>query len=208
MTRKMRALCAVCSMVLTSAAVAQDGTLGVYLDSSGTVCDGSTGGVPLTGSVWVNLAGASSGGIQGAEFRIDNSMPTDFLISPTANPNANLVLGNPFNQLGVNIAFPACESGTGGRVQLYTFLVIELTSPSPEDAWLTVRQHYTSSNANFNCPLVNLCDAPAFTAVCLGAKASDHWRAVVNPSVGTTGDCTPVAVEAATWSAVKEVFRR
>ena len=208
MTRKMLTLFAVCSMVLTSAAVAQDGTLGVYLNDTGTVCEGSTGGAPLTGSIWVNLAGASSSGIQGAEFRIDNTMFTDYLIAPTANPSANVTLGNPFDQLGVNIAFPSCKTGTGGRVQLYTFSVIELTSPAPEDAWLTVRQHFTSSNPNFKCPLVNLCDDPAFTAVCLGAEESDHWRAVVNPSVGTTGDCTPVAVEEATWSAVKEVFRK
>jgi hypothetical protein len=207
MTRKLLTLFAVCSLVLTSAALAQDGSIGVYLDSAGTICDGSTGGSALNGSIWVNLAGATASGITGAEFRVDNTNYEDYTILATANPAAAIVLGNPFNQLGTNIVFPACQTGTGGRVQLYTFTVLELTSPAPEDSWLTVRQHYDSSNPNFACPLVNLCDAPAYTAVCLGARDSDHWRAVVNPSVGTNGDCSPVAVEEATWSAVKEVFR-
>jgi hypothetical protein len=138
---------------------------------------------------------------------VDNTSFEDYVIVATPNPAATIVLGNPFNQLGVNIAFPACQTGTGGRVQLFSFTVIEATNPAPEDSWLTVRQHYTSSNPNFRCPLVNLCDDPYFTAVCLGARESDHWRSVVNPSVGTTSDCSPVAVEEATWSAVKGIFR-
>jgi hypothetical protein len=207
MTRKMLALFAACSLVLTSVALAQDGTLGVYLDTAGTVCDGTTGGSTLDGSIWVNLSGATATGIVGAEFRVDNTFANDYLIAVTPNPNSNVTFGNPFNTLGANIVFPGCQTGTAGRVELYTFTVIELTNPAPEDAWLTVRSHFNNSNANFDCPLVNLCDDPVFTTVCLGARDSDHWRAVVNPSLGTQGDCTAVAVEEATWSSVKGMFQ-
>ena len=149
MTRKLLVLFAACSLVLTSAALAQDGTLGVYLDSAGTVCDGATAGGVLDGSIWVNLAGATSSGITGAEFRVDNTNQLDYLVAVTANPAANVVLGNPFNTLGANIAFGTCQTGVGARVQLYTFQVIELTNPAPEDSWLTVRAHYNNSNPNF-----------------------------------------------------------
>ncbi|MFQ5601177.1 MAG: hypothetical protein ACE5G2_11580, partial [Candidatus Krumholzibacteriia bacterium] len=118
-------------------------------------------------------------------------------------PAANIVMGDPFNRLGVNIAFQTCQ--TGPRVQLFTFTVVEVVPAN--DIWLTVRQHYDPANYLFACPLFTLCDAPAFTKVCVGAPDSDHWRAVINPSIGVTGDCIPVPVSESTWSEIKAIYR-
>jgi len=204
MKRKLLTLFSICALSAASAQ-AQNGSIGVYLDSDGTTCAGQTSGGPLTGSIWANLGGDAAGGGTGAEVRVVSTFTDDYVIVATPNPAANIVIGDPFNILGVNIAFPTCQ--TDARVQLFTFQVVPLNGNPPEDEWLTLKQRYDYNNPNFPCPLVVLCASESFGLACVGAPDSDHWRAVVNPSVGTSADCQPVAVESTSWSSIKGLYR-
>jgi hypothetical protein len=202
------------SACLATMAYAEEASIGVYLDEAGTICTGQTAGGMLRGSIWVNIAGAAAGGITSAEFRVDNDDRSGYSMVVEPDPAATGVVGNPFgtgpfNQGGTNIGYASCQ--TGPRLRLFTFTALEVV-PST-DVWLTVRPHYTASNPYFVCPLVTLCDYPAFTKVCVapprleGEPESDHWRSVINPSAGVTSDCVPVGVAPVTWSHIKAFYR-
>lgn len=196
-------LAAACFVAVAAASgQADDGSIAVYLDDAGTQCEGNLGGI-TNGSIWMNLGGATAGGITGVEFRVDNSDAASYDVSFTADAAATISLGNPF-LTGCNVAWAACQTGTAGRVKIGTLLILEMAHTA--DVMLTVRQHYTPSSEIYRCPLAVLCDDPVYTQVCVGAADSDHWRAVINPSDGVSGICLPVAVEPASWSAVKALY--
>jgi len=191
---------AACLLVVAASVQAVNGSIAAYVDDAGTQCEGNHGGGIMTGSLWMNLGGATAGGITGVECRIDNSNSSAYLTSFTEEPGS-IYIGNMM-LTGANIAFGTCQ--TGPRVKLGTLSILELSTAM--DVTLTVRQRYEPTNTNFPCALAVLCDDPVFTTICIGAPNSDHWRAVVNPSDGVSGDCQPVAVEATSWSAVKGLF--
>ena len=202
-------LAAACCLV--SLAHAQEATIGVYLDDAGTVCNGTSTGPVTVGSVWVNLSGAAAGGITGAEFRVDNSMKASTSVTISVDPGATIVLGDPFNAdpsgpanlTGTNIAYATCQTGT--RVRLMTFTLVE-NSPT-SDIELTVMRHADPANYTFDCPLLTLCDDPAFTKVCVGGPLdSVHWRATLNASNVQAADCAPVGVSETSWSQVKALY--
>jgi hypothetical protein len=182
-------------------AQADDGSIGVYLDDAGTQCEAFIVSGVTTGSVWMNLAGATSGGFTGVEFQIINSNTSAYTVQFVPDPAA-LVIGDPF-LLGANMAYPSCQTGTSGRLKLGQLVIIENT-PTP-DVSLTVRQRYTPSNEDFPCPLAFLCDS-FYSPVCLSPFNSDLWRATMNPSEGISGVCLPVAVEQTTWTQVKSLY--
>jgi len=189
---------------LVGSAFAEETTIGVYVDAAGTQCTGTTVGGVLVGSVWANLAGAAAGGITGAEFRIDNTHRFDCTVGVVPDPNAIIYLGDPFNLAGTNIVYDSCQ--TGPRVQLFTFTLVKNTAVTDVELMLT--QHFRPSNPSFGvCPMVTLCDAPAYTIVCVGLADSVHWRALIDQSVAPTADCAPVGVSATTWTQIKELYR-
>lgn len=192
-------------LAIGTGALADDGSIAVYLDDAGTQCEAFIVSGVTVGSVWMNLAGATTGGITGVEFRIDNSNSSAYGVQFVPDPAANIALGDPLFT-GTNMAFPTCQTGTGGRVKLGQLLITENT-PTP-DVSLTVRQHLTPRNEFYPCPLAFLCDAPYYTGVCLSPFDSDLWRATMNPSQGVSGVCLPVAVEQTTWSQVKSLYTR
>jgi hypothetical protein len=181
-----------------------DGSIGVYLDAAGTQCSGPITGT-VFGSVWLNLAGASSAGVTGAEFRIDNSNSNAFHVSFQADPAVTISIGDPLVS-GCNVAWGTCQTGTGGRVKIGQLVITELMAS--DDVTMTVRQHFTPGNPSpeFACPLITQCDVPFYTKICVGATNSDHWRAVMNPTGAIAGGCVPVAVEPTTWSTVKSLY--
>jgi hypothetical protein len=85
---------------------------------------------------------------------------------------------------------------SSGLVLLYT--VSYFATSLVTDAHMFVHQHTTPSNPNFLCPLVTLCDDPAFTKLCVTGG-----EAIFNPGAGH--GCT-VAVQQATWSGVKSLY--
>jgi hypothetical protein len=196
---------------LAGVATAQEATIGVYMDTAGSTCTGATSAGVLQGSIWVNLgSGAAAGGITGAEFGVEYDNRTDLTLQFDADPAALFVIHDPFkweDSGGVNMAYDPCQTGTSGRVQLGTFTVLENNVGTVGQTWFTVRPKIQPSNPELSCAMLTLCDAPVYTAVCVSPADSFHWRAVMNPNVGTTADCTPVAVTASTWSQVKEIFR-
>jgi hypothetical protein len=199
------ALISACVLVAGTSAQAADGSIGVYLDASGTQCSAPFSGPIVIGSVWMNLDGSTAAGMTGVEFRIDNTNTSAYAVSFSADGGAAAVLGNPMIG-GCNVAFASCQTGTAGRVHLGDLYVTENSAAA--DVVLTVRQHYTPSNDVYACPLATLCDDPVFTAVCLSPSNSDMWRSVINPTGLIAGDCVPVAVAPATWTQVKSIFAR
>ncbi len=198
-------------------------TIAVYTNVEGTECAGETTNGMLTGSIWVNLAGAAAGGITGAEYRVlaDGfgfyTDPVLFSISFSPNPDAVLNLGDPFHG-GTNTVFNACQSPR--RVRIGTFLLIE---PTPEPIALYVREHESPSNYVFCCPLVTLCDGPVFTKVCATGISNDHdydpdeilfagvnmkrdgWAGAGRCPIQPFG--SPTGVTEATWTTLKSLYR-
>ena len=189
--------------------------------------------------VYANLSGASAGGITGVEFGVRLGAdrypdPGYILIEiPTSTPIVKL--GSAFTppdaeRRGMNLVWSTCQQGTNGRVYLGRVLVLP-TAPCgpnvmPPKLEMTVGQHWWPSNRYLRCPLFTLCDAPAYTKICLGsdyapcdlevppfsrvANCSSSGTFVINGAHGI-GRCKSAKQEAdaapQTWSQVKSLFR-
>ena len=196
-----------------------DGYIGVFSDASGSnCCIDATGGVTTLHVLFVT-GGATSAGIVGAEFRVDvtpTSASTFFIWSAAAE--SNISLGEPVNNVApqsLNIAFPLCQTITGfagDHISLGTITVINAT----EEHELQVRPHLNPTNPSFKCPLVNLCDGPIFSQVCLTLQDGDPelegaepigFRSYLNSPTCAGASCGFVSVEESSWSGVKSLFR-
>ena len=191
--------------------------------------------------VYAELAGASAGGITGVEFggRLGEDRYPDpgyvLIEIPMAQPT--LSIGTAFtppdaDPRGMNMAWAECQQGSGGRILLERILVIPVVPCGPEQEppalRLQVGQHARPSNRFLRCPLFTLCDAPAYTKVCLGsdfhecdievppytriAYCSSSGSFVINGGPGGgPGRCSrygkPEIATATTWGAVKSLFR-
>src|SRR5262249_4489142 len=71
-------------------------------------------------------------------------------------------------------------------------------APIPPDTELHVVAADPPGNPQFRCPLVNLCEAPTFTKVCVGGGVF-----IINPSFARCVD----AVTSTTWSSIKRLYR-
>ena len=178
--------------VTFAASAASAASIGLYFDAAGTDCDYTVPGLytPVNLYVMAVLSGPAAEGLTGAEFRVLN-WPGAWFANITANPAANTVLGNLFT--GANIAFPACQPGTGGLVLLYS--VSGFATTAVGETYLTVAQHFTPSNPQFPCPLLVLCDAPVYTKVCVSGGV-----AILN------GRSCQIGVEPTSWSHVKGLY--
>jgi hypothetical protein len=198
-----------------------NGYIGVFGDAAGTDCC-----ISLTKSgngklhVYAVTGGASSEGLAGAEFKISVEPPAPgafFHWNPAKG--ANMSVGDPIDNgdggEGMTITFAECQTQTGlagDKVLLGTLHVYHLTG----EHRLVVRRHNTPTNANFTCPSMLLCDAPAYTQVCLTMKEGDPALAgeepaafvsAVNASSCAGTSCGFVSTETKTWSTVKDLFR-
>jgi len=203
---------------------------------------------PPTIKVYAELKGASAGGITGAEYAAKFGPTTApdfgyFFLSEIPNPLATTVIGQAFfppdpAPRGTNIVFENCQTGNGtGRVLLGTVIVFA-TVPCgkdqlPPEMHLSTGQHFSPSNVYFRCPLFTLCDAPAYTKVCLGdnivdcqtpvppfpiaSKCSTSGAFSINdPTSPGVGHCSPppgktsaaaAIATSATWGTVKDLYR-
>jgi hypothetical protein len=202
----------------------QDGLIGVYGDPAGTnCCIDIPPGNAATLYVYATTSGSSSGGISGAEFRIEVSPPAlgAFFIW-TSNPTANITLGNPIDNTdaagdltGVNIAFPTCQKQAGqagDRIVLGTITAIAVTG----EHTLYVKKHNRPSNPNLSAALLILCNAPDFTAVPLTLEDGDPalngqepyvFSSPINRAGCAGATCGFVAVKSQTWSGLKDLYR-
>jgi hypothetical protein len=167
-------------------------SIGVFSDVGGfstQVC--VTPLLPSRAYVIAILGGVFGSGIQGAEFCVKgyDSTWTNVI---TPNREANFLTGDPVTT-GCQIAFPACQSGSGGlTVLLYTIDTTALQSIPVTP--LAVTKHDYPSNPNFGCPLLVMCDGPVWTKWCVSG-----WTSELIPC--TTG------VAATTWTAVRSMYR-
>jgi hypothetical protein len=131
-------------------------------------------------------------GLAGAEFRVSGK-PAGMITISMPNPSASHTLGDPFDGSGANIAFTGCqEQNAEDIVLLYTVTVTNVGMNG--DALLHIEKRDPPSNPNFPCPLINDCDAPAYTAYCaIGSQM------LVHP--------VTIAVEAGTFGQIKELYR-
>lgn len=192
---------------------------------------------PVILKVYANLQGASAGGITGAEFGVrigpDRMPDPGYLLVEMPNSSARISIGSAFtppdaDTRGLNLAWTTCQSGNDGRVLLETIMVIPTVpcgpNVSPPTLSLRVGQHWWPSHRFMRCPLFTLCDAPAFTKVCLGtdehwcdlqvppftpyARCSSSGSFVINGK-GGPGRCGKGKPEAdvMTWGGVKALYR-
>lgn len=213
---------------------------------------GTSNGVPFgvcqppVITVYGELKGASAGGITGAEFAgmigPNNAPDFGYFLLEIPNPEATTVLGSAFfppdpAPRGMNMVFDACQTGgTTGLVELLKIIVIPLVpcgpGQSPPQLNMMTGQHSSPSNVFFRCPLFTLCDAPAYTKVCLGDNivmcttpvppfpqasmcSTSGSYAINDPTQADIGTCpnvkgkaaAPASIEDATWSNVKAMYR-
>lgn len=199
-----------------------DGYIGVFGDAAGTDCCIDLGATNGTGTLYVIAVtgGGSSEGISGAEFRIaiDPPDPTAFFIW-TASAASNVSLGSPIDNgsssAGNNIAFPECQTVNGlagDHIILGTITAVNVMN----EHRLVVKRHNAPTNPDLPCPLFTLCDAPAFTAICmtladgdpkLEGQEPEAFVSLVNSVSCAGASCGFVATEETTWTAVKDLFR-
>ena len=187
---KLRVIATLVAVLAFGVGSASAQSIGLFGDLGSASCNIAVGG---PGTFYINVVGSGvlpTGGITGAEFAVANLSTTDAFLILTPNVAANVDLGNPFSG-GTNVAFPTCQ--TGASINLYKvdfFASVDLTG-----RLISIVAHSAPNNPNFACSLVTLCDAPAFTKVCVaGGEAY-----IDGP------DCN-VAVEETTWSDVKSLF--
>jgi hypothetical protein len=174
-----------------SPAYAGNGSIGIFLDPDCGTCGGTVGvGVPFTLHVNARLAGATAGGIVGADFRVVG-MPPAWLATVTPNPQASATLGNPF-ELGCQIGFRECQ--TQACVNLYSIEVVPTTSPV--DVRLSVALRATPLCQPFCAIFLAGCDSPGYTRYAVPGGA-----VILNGP-----DCT-VATRPILWSIVKQLYK-
>jgi hypothetical protein len=175
------------------------GTLQIAFDTLGERnCGEIAAGVPATLYVLARTTGAAACGITGAEFKIVG-LPPEWYVNISAAPEA-ITLGTPLGSVGCNIAFPTCHWVRAAPVVLYTFGIYPTTTEVNRAVQMVART--PSTNPDFDCPLVTLCDAPQFTMVCSGAA-----DARINPLPGAVCNDVAVNVEPRTWAGVKGLYR-
>jgi hypothetical protein len=177
-----------------SAGSAAAQSIGIFWDPNAATCSVQQG-QNSSGIMYVlaTLGGPTSGGISGAEFRLDN-LPSGWFFTPVANPAANVNLIDPLGiGAGTNIAFPACQEGQGSVVLLYTISYFATTLE--HDRRLAILRHTRPSNPNFFCPLSVLCDAPVYTKICVTGGTG-----IIN------GPPCTVSGEQKSWSTVKNLY--
>jgi hypothetical protein len=163
-------------------------TIGIYFDpnASTTVAD-----VPQNtmGRFYILalLGGGVADGMSGAEFRV-TGMPSEWTAFLTPNPHPGfLQIGHPLGSVGVNCAFPTCQ--TAPIITLYTVDFIASTAVSNLE--LRVRARNPPANPNFPCPLMTQCPFPHAIVCATGGIA------YINPVV---------AVTPSSWSQVKAMY--
>jgi hypothetical protein len=163
-------------------------TIGVYFDANATI---TAVDVPQNTMarfyILALLGGGVADGMTGAEFRV-TGVPSEWFVAVTPNPHPGfLQIGHPLNNVGVNCAFPTCQ--TAPIITLYTVDFIATTAVSNLE--LRVRARNPPANPNFPCPLMTQCPFP-YEKVCATGGV-----AYINPVV---------AVTPSSWSQVKAIY--
>jgi hypothetical protein len=171
--------------------------IGIFSTPDGTNCNLTL----LTGlpqPIYVLYLGEGGPMANGAEYRIEGmpgTLNVDYTATLTPGPGSNLTLGNAFDGLGHNVAWPAVQPFDGnGNLLLATYTLHWFSAPAVPSGTIlrvTYRQYCPYV---FCCPLIT--DA-GFNLIC---QAGGHMRVNGGPP------CT-VAVQQRTWTEVRNLYR-
>jgi len=154
--------------------------------------------LPANSSVTARVSYRGEFPVTGAEFRLAG-VPQGWLVSAIPNPAANIVIGSPVDDTGVNISFSTCNDQVNSYglvdVWLFDLNIIAMTLVNEVSIYPEARN--PPLNASFDCGLAVSCAANGYQPECVGTAGI-----CINP-VGGCG----VPVEAPTWSVVKSLFR-
>ena len=209
----------VCLLGRTALAAPNNGYIGVFGDAAGTNCcitlnSGGNGFV----YVYAVTAGASAAGFTAAEFKVSvepSLAGATFDWTPAAGATSTGTVFDNGSGGGAAVSFSSCQTQTGlagDKILLGSVHVKQLTGQRQ----LVVRAHDTPANSTFQCPSVVLCDAPTYTQVCLTLQKGDSalggedpvaFISAVNSPSCSGASCGFVAVDAASWSAIKDLYR-
>lgn len=215
---------------LPSRALARDGEVSVVFDPGASLyCSTIPCACWQTAYVFAFFTGASQTGITGVEYAVTPSNGgTGYTFIETFQAPTVVGLGAFPPHGGVNVAWPACQTGDWTKLLIETVRILNVSDCSGDEVVLTVTKKYQASNQFFQCPLFILCDAPIYTKVCLGsnvttcqnpeppypdnALCSTSGRAFLNPQYPYCHDVLPasvcpVAAKPQAWSAVKQLYR-
>ena len=173
------------------------------------VCSAQVGANPFIELEVVAILDGDVTEFHGAQFRI-SGLPTTWNqenVSWVWDAALTLALGNPLfaanpNQWddpgpGATIAWSTCQNPAGASsVRIGKILV--LGAPTQESITLRVRP-YELYPGETTCPIMLHCDDPVFSKACVAGGSF-----VLN---GTNRHCNITAVEATTWSEVKNLFQ-
>ncbi len=187
-----------CVAAVPSAWAQINGTLGIFFDPYAKECAGPVS-IGSARALYVLFLpeGDTRGGITGVEFRIDASAASGYsfrgeaVAMPSAIRVGPLEVGGP----GLSVVSDQCHSRA--PIPILSFQVQNLGGGT--DGGLRIAAKDPPWNPNFPCPLVTLCDNPAFTKVCIAPGL-----AVLNPSGAI--HCGSSA-ESSEWGRVKELYR-
>jgi hypothetical protein len=175
----------------------EPGSIGLYFDSMGRSCAGSIRpGEPDTVFVIAKMQGMSECGIAGAEFRF-TGVPENWMTHSVPRPDL-LSVGDPMAE-GVTVGF-RCQRPESGNILLYRVVVV--ATEEEEDLQFQVENRESPTSPEFHCPLLVLCDYPAFTKICV-----EGWVCHVNSTKPGRSCAVPVALQGTTWSQIKRLYR-
>lgn len=200
---------ALATTVLWNATPAAAAGIGVFNDAFGLTCPQAQPFVLTTWYVLAVLAPDACGGITGAEFRIEGMPGAAEGWFAAVNPPPGITdIGDPFGD-GARFSFPDCQFSQSGIVVLFTLTVLPFSGTPVVDRPLQILAHRTPTDAQQNCPVLRLCDAPAFSGICVqGTPVRINGFGFCPCQFECLpGACPPLAVEATAWSLVKQLFR-
>jgi hypothetical protein len=178
-----------------------------------TSCQGTTDFIPgvfgdIELSVQARLGGLTAAGVIATELFVEGleGLPRGWRAS--AETLGSISIGSivGISQVGGQLvrdgstAFSNCQSGPSGFVEFYHIRVTgtAVTEDLPSDMRVRVVAGSPPANPEFPCPVLNLCDGPVFTQVCVTGG-----EFIINPMLR---NCT-VGLETRTWSGVKDLYR-
>jgi len=172
------------------------GGIGLFSAADGSSCNLNMA-LYVPANIYVLYLGQGGPVANGAEYKIAG-MPGTFGVTFIATlvnaPNSNLNLGNAFDGVGHNVAFPAVQPFDGnGNLLLATYSMVALAAV-PAGTLLEAGQRTPPTNALFPCPLIT---DVGFNLIC---QAGGDMR--INGGV----NCT-VAVAEKTWTGVRNLYR-
>lgn len=178
------------ALLVVGAAQASGASIGLFSTPDCSSCN-LTMNTPGVGTLYISVVATGLDPVVGSEFKVVG-LPAGWFVSVSPNPNANVVVGDPFGEIGAGIVFPTGQPGP--CVHLYTVTVFATTSVN--DVVLRVTMRTPPTNPNKPCPVVFIeCD-PCDTSVCVGGGSL---------FINSSTECT-VAIEEGTWSQVKRLF--